>query len=148
MREIANDLGGPPQKEFISAADLQNDEERAQWQDYLEKRSAVEKKRNENVMKYVFNEGFQIDDSEIEAWKQEEEEEYGIELPTSRLQLRMDFINAKVVGNAEDLGNIMAGVMERTGVPADKLDEVRDSFRGTVRQNTAAEAHAEQVTAG
>lgn len=145
FRLIENDLGDP-QREELSENDLQNDQERAEWADYKAKVAAVEQKRNENVMKYVFNEGFAVDDSEIDAWKQEEEEEYGVELPTSRLQLRVDFINAKVIGNTDDLANIMAGVLERTGVPPEMLEEVRDSFRNTVRQGTTPEVTSKQGT--
>lgn len=142
FRMIPNDLG-EAQKEELSEKDLQNDEERTQWNEYQEKLNFIDQKRNENVMKYVFTDGFSVDDSDIEEWKRLEEEEYGLEVSESPLQLRMDFINAKVIGNADDLGNIMAGVMERTGVPADMLDEVRNSFRGTVRQSSAPETTPE-----
>lgn len=137
-REIPNDLGAP-QKESLSANDLQNDEERAQWAEYLAKRQEVEVKRNQNVMKYIFTEGFDVDMSDIDEWAKEEVEEYGLTVSENRIQRRMDYINAKVLGTAADLGNIMAGVLERTGLPADMLDEVRDSFRGNVRQQALTE---------
>lgn len=143
FRLIPNDIG-EPQKEYLSADDLQTDEEKAQWAEYEEKKQEIEKKRNENVMKYIFTEGFEVDTADIEQWEREEVEEYGLELSESRIQRRMDFINAKVLGTAADLGDIMAGVLERTGLPADMLDEVRNSFRGNVRQNTPAEAAPEQ----
>lgn len=142
-REIPNDLGGPPQKENLSANDLQNDEERQQWADYLAELQQVEDKRNTNVMKYIFTDGFEVDESEIGLWEKEEVEEYGLEISDSRIQKRMDFINARVLGTAADLGDIMAGVLERTGLPADMLDEVRNSFRGNVRKNTLTEADPE-----
>lgn len=142
-REIPNDLGGPPQKEKLSANDLLDDDERARWAKYVEDLAEVEEKRNTNVMKYIFTDGFEIDDSEIEQWEKEEVEEYGLEIAESRIQKRMDFINAKVLGTAIDLGDIMAGVLERTGLPANMLDEVRNSFRGNVRQNTLTESDPE-----
>jgi len=141
-REIPNDLGAP-QKENLSANDLQDDDERARWAVYLEECKVIEDKRNENVMKYIFTDGFDVDTSEIEEWAIEEVEEYGLEVSEKRIQRRMDFINAKVLGTAMDLGNIMAGVLERTGLPANMLDEVRDSFRGNIRQNTLTETDPE-----
>lgn len=148
-REIPNDLG-ITQKESLSADDLQNDEERAKWAAYLEERSLIENKRNENVMKYIFNDGFDVDVSEIDEWAREEVEEYGLEVSENRIQKRMDFINAKVLGTAADLGDIMAGVLERTGLPADMLDEVRNSFRGNIRKNvlTEVDAEPEEITNG
>jgi hypothetical protein len=142
-REIPNDLGDS-QKEYLSENDLQNDEERAAWAEYKEKVNIVETKRSENVLKYVFTDGFEpLDMSDMEEWKRLEVEEYGLELPESPVQLKMDYINAKVIGTADDLGNIMAGVLERTGVPAEMLGEIRDSFRGTVRQSTPVETTEE-----
>lgn len=141
-REIPNDLGAP-QKENLSADDLQDDDERARWAAYLKECQLVEDKRNENVMKYIFTDGFEVDESQIAEWEQEEIEEYGLDISPRRIQKRMDFINAKVLGTAMDLGNIMAGVLERTGLPADMLDEVRNSFRGNIRQNTLTETDPE-----
>lgn len=141
-REIPNDLG-VPQRENLSANDLQDDDERARWAAYLEECNVIEEKRNENVMKYIFTEGFDVDLTDIDEWAREEVEEYGLEVSEKRIQRRMDFINARVLGTAEDLGNIMAGVLERTGVPADMLDEVRNSFRGTLRQNTLTQTDPE-----
>lgn len=143
FREIENDLGSS-QKEYLSEKDLQDDNERARWQEYQEKLQALEDKRNEGVMKYIFSDGFDVDDSEVAEWAKEEVEEYGLEVSESRLQRRVDFINARVIGTASDLGDIMAGVLERTGLPADKLDEVRDSFRGNIRQNTPQEIATER----
>lgn len=143
FREMENDLGSS-QKEYLSEKDLQDDHERAQWTEYQEKLKLIDDKRNENVMKYIFSEGFDVDDSQIDEWAKEEVEEYGLEVSESRIQRRVDFINAKVIGTADDLGNIMAGVLERTGLPADMLDEVRDSFRGNIRQSTPEETAPEQ----
>lgn len=143
FRLIPNDLG-ESQREELSASDLQTDEERKQWAEYQAELARVEEKRNDNVMKYVFTDGFEVDASDMEEWKRLEEEEYGLELPESPVQLRMDYINAKVIGNAEDLANIMAGVMERTGVPAEMLDEVKNSFRRTVQRDTTGETSPEQ----
>lgn len=137
-REYETEFGGK-QKDPLSENDLQNDEERAKWAEYVAKRDAVFAKRNENVFKYVFNDGFAVDEKEIELWKSQEEEEWGLEISSSPIQQRIDFINAKVVGNTEDLGNIMAGVLERTGVPAEALDEVRNSFRGNLQRNATSE---------
>lgn len=143
FREMENDLGSS-QKEYLSEKDLQDDHEQAQWTEYQEKLKLIDDKRNENVMKYIFSEGFDVDDSQIDEWAKEEVDEYGLEVSESRIQRRVDFINAKVIGTADDLGNIMAGVLERTGLPADMLDEVRDSFRGNIRQSTPEETTPEQ----
>jgi hypothetical protein len=134
---------GEEQKEELTADSLQNDEEKKQWAEYVKERDAILNKRNENVLKYVFFDGIKIDDSTIDEWKAEQEEVWGIEVPNNRVDLKVDYINSEVIGNPEDLGNIMAGVMERTGVPAEMLDELRASFRGTLRRDIAREAATE-----
>lgn len=141
-REYETDFGDK-QKEPLSENDLQNDEERTKWAEYIAKRDALKNKRDENIFKYVFNDGFAVNEDEIEDWKRQEEEEWGLELSNSPIQLRIDFINAKVVGNAQDLAEIMAGVLERTGVPAESLDEVRNSFRSNLRRSTTPETAEE-----
>lgn len=134
---------GESQKEELTADSLMNDEERKQWQEYIEKRNAIETKRSENVMKYVFHDGIAIDDEIIDEWKVEQEEVWGLEVPNNRIDLKVDYINAEIIGNSEDLGEIMAGVMERTGVSAEALDEVRATFRSDLRRNTAGETASE-----
>ena len=59
-REIKNDLGMASQREKLSENDLMNDEEKALWAEYVEKRTAVERRRDENVMKYTFTAGFEV----------------------------------------------------------------------------------------
>jgi hypothetical protein len=146
-REIPNDLGAP-QREKLSADDLVTDEEKAAWAEYEEKKSAVERRRDENVMKYTFTAGFEVLDlteEKLEKWKLNEEEDWGIEIPTGDSNVLLQYINAKVIGNNDDYAEIMAGIMERTGVPADMLDELRNSFRNQVRRSTPAEVNEEPV---
>jgi len=141
-RLVETDLG-EPYKEELTADSLLTDEERRQWQEYIEKKEAVERRRNENVMKYVFHDGIAIDDEILDEWKQEQEEVWGLEVPNNRIDLKVDYINAEIIGNSEDLAEIMAGVMERTGVPQEALDEVRATFRSDLRQRAAGETAEE-----
>lgn len=130
---------GEPQKEELTADTLFTDEERSQWADYIAKKEALDAKRSKNILRYVYDEGIIVDESKMDQWKQEEEEVYEIELPKNRIDLKVAYINAKIIGNPDDLADIMASVMERTGFPAARLEELRDTFRGTVRQDTPTE---------
>lgn len=134
---------GESQREELTADSLLTDQERKEWKEYIEKRNAIEARRSENVMKYVFHDGISIDDEILEEWKTEQEEVWGLEVPNNRIDLKVDFINAEIIGNSEDLGEIMAGVMERTGVSAEALDEVRATFRSDLRRSAAGETAAE-----
>lgn len=151
VREIKNDLGAAPQKEKLSENDLMNDEEKEIWAEYKEKVAAVERRRDENVMKYTFTSGFQVldlTDDKLDEWKQEEEEVWGNEVPGNRVDILLQYINTRVIGNNDDYAEIMAGIMERTGVPADMLDELRSSFRNQVRRSPAGEVAEESSTEG
>lgn len=149
-RRIPNDLGGE-QVEDLTANELLTPEEVAAWKEYEEKTNFIRKKREENVLKYTFTSGFEVldlDDAKLDEWKWEEENVWGNEVPGNRIDILLQYINTKVIGNNDDYVEIMAGIMERTGVPAHMLDELRDTFRGKVRENTASEVNAEQGTEG
>lgn len=139
-REMMTDFGAA-QKEPLTADDLQTVEEEEQWREYVEKRDAIEKKRDENVMKYTFTSGFEIlgvTDEQIDEWK-EEQAVWGLEVPDNKIDVKFQYINTYVIGNNDDFAEIMAGIMERTGVPGERLDELRSTFRNQVRRDTPRE---------
>lgn len=145
-RKIPNDIGGE-QIEDLSADDLQTPEEQLLWKEYEEKINLIRKKREENVLKYTFTSGFEVidlDDEKLNEWKWEEENVWGNEVPGNRIDILLQYINTKVIGNNDDYVEIMAGIMERTGVPAHMLDELRDTFRGRVREDTTPETAEEK----
>lgn len=142
---------GAEQKENLSENDLVNEEEKAAWAEYAEGKAAVERKRDENVMKYTFTSGFEVlelTDEKLIEWKQEEEEVWGNAVPGNRIDVLLQYINTRVIGNNDDYAEIMAGIMERTGVPADMLDELRMSFRNQVRRSATPEVVEESSTEG
>lgn len=144
-REIGVPELGDVQKEPLSADDLQNEEERNLWKEYVTKRDAVLQKRNDNFLKAVFFHGIEIDDSTLDEWKIEQEEVWGLEVPNNRVDLKVDYINSEIIGNAEDLGNIIAGVLGKAGVPKDQLEEMRATFRGAIRGDTSVETGEESA---
>lgn len=140
FREVGIPELGEVQKEPLSEDDLQNDEEKAAWAEYVQKRDAILQRRNDNFLKAVFFHGVDVDDSTLDDWKQEQEEVWGLEVPTNRVDLKVDYINSEIIGNAEDLGNVIAGVLGKSGVPKDQLEEMRATFRGALRGDTSGEA--------
>lgn len=144
-REIEISELGEVQKEPLSANDLQTDEEIRQWAEYVEKRDAILQKRNDNFLKAIFFHGVEIDDSTLDEWKQEQEEVWGLEVPNNRVDLKVDYVNSEVIGNAEDLGNMIAGVLGKSGVPKDQLEEMRATFRGALRGETVSETGEESA---
>lgn len=140
---VIPDIG--TEKDPLTANDLQTVEEENQWAEYVEKRDAILSRRNDNFLKAIFFHGVDIDDSTIDEWKKEQEEVWGLEVPSNRVDLKVDYINSEIVGNAEDLGNIIAGVLGKAGVPKDKLDEMRATFRGALRGETDSESGEEPL---
>src|SRR5690606_37396910 len=115
------------------------------WKEYVTKRDAVLQKRNDNFLKAVFFHGIEIDDSTLDEWKIEQEEVWGLEVPNNRVDLKVDYINSEIIDNAEDLGNIIAGVLGKAGVPKDQLEEMRATFRGAIRGDTSVETGEESA---
>lgn len=149
-REYETDFGGK-QREQLDGVTFLNDEERKQWDAYVAKKDKVELQRDTNVLKYTFTSGFEIlgySEDSLDEWKREQEEVWGLEVPGNRIDIKFQYINSEVIGNNEDFAEIMAGIMERTGVPADRLDELRDTFRNQVRRNTALQTLTTEGTEG
>jgi len=140
-REYVTDFGGK-QREPMDGKDFLDDNEKKIWEEYIAKRDKVLDQRDSNVMKYTFTSGFEIigyTEEGLDEWKREQEEVWGLKVPGNRIDVKFQYINSDVIGNNDDFAEIMAGIMERTGVPAENLDELRATFRNQVRRNTPVE---------
>lgn len=139
QKEVGVPELGEVQKEPLSPDSIETEEEQKAWDEYTEKRDAVLQKRNDNFLKAIFFHGLDIDDFTLDEWKTEQEEVWGLDVPSNRVDLKVDYINSEIVGNAEDLGNIIAGVLGKAGVPKNQLEEMRATFRGALGGETTDE---------
>lgn len=126
------------QTEELSEKDLQDDIEKKQWAEYVAKRDAVLRRRNDNFLKAVFAKGVSIDMSRLEGW--EAEMAYlEVEVPDNPLARKVDYIQTEAIANTEDMIEVIIGVLGESGIGEEDLAEIRASFRDTVRRDTPGE---------
>lgn len=131
---------GEEQTEPMTEEEPKSPEEQAEWDAYVEKRDAILDRRNQNFIRAIFAKGVEVDESHVEEWKQEQEEIWGLEVPTNKVDLKVEYIQNELVGNAEDIINIITGVLGKTGIPEEAMTEVREMFRSSLRRGAVAEA--------
>lgn len=123
------------QLEDLTEGDLQDDEERKQWADYVAARDEVLSKRNDKFLKAIFAKGVIVDMSRIEAWK-EEMAYFEVEVPEHPLDQKVQYIQTEALSSAQDMVEIIAGVLGESGIPEEDLVDVRAMFQRTVRRDT------------
>lgn len=144
VRKVKLELDGLEdtfQEEPLSEEDLQDDDERRRWKAYVEERDEVLTRRNNGFMKAVFAKGVTVDLANLEAWR-EDQEYYGLTVPTHPTDLKVEYIQTEVVTNAEDMVGIITGVLGKSGIPQEELESVRSMFRGSLRRSSTTEAEA------
>lgn len=126
------------QEEELTAEDLQDDEEKARWKEYSEKREAILSKRNDAFMKAIFAKGVEIDLSNLERWK-EEMAYFDLPVPDNALAMKVEYIQTEAIANTADMVDIITGVLGQSGIPQEDLAEVRNMFRDSLRPDSAGE---------
>lgn len=130
---------GEAQKEELTEDDLRTDEEKAQWAAYVEARDAILEKRNNDFLKAVFIKGTKVNEEKLEAWKKEQVEEWGFELPEKGFDMKLQYIQEEIASDPIDQMNIIVGVLGKSGLPEKEREKMRAMFRGALRQNPTVE---------
>ena len=141
-RQVKLDLDGLEptyQIEQLSEDDLRDADEEYRWAKYVEERDAVLTKRNTGFMKAIFAKGVTLEMVNLEEWK-EEQEYFGLEVPSHPTVLKVEYIQTEVVGSADDMVGIITGVLGKSGVPQEELESVRAMFRNSIRRSTPEQA--------
>lgn len=114
---------------------LTNDEERAAWAAYKAAESKWATQLNERTMNAILAKGviLSADMTDNAPWIQEQLE-LGFKIPKSPLARRLYYIKNEAVGNPIDLYEIMRGVMQLTGVPAERMAAAEESFRSQLEE--------------
>lgn len=127
------------QEEPLSEDDLQDDDEKRRWAKYVEERDEVLRKRQDRFMKAIFDKGTSLlEEGDIETWK-EDMEYYELEVPTNPRDVKVQYVQTEIVKNAEDMVGIVSGVLAKSGVPADEVENMRAMFRSSLRRRTVGE---------
>lgn len=121
------------QDEDVSALD------KARWQKYLQDVEDVAEKRRTKGMEAVFARGVKVDMPEDNGWV-EEQEFYGVTVPTNPVDRRVHYIMTEVLMTQQEMVEVMAKITGKTaGVSEEAIEAVNKSFRGTLQGATDSE---------
>lgn len=144
-RKVMLDFGGDGEEssndyqiEVLSEDDLQDDEEKKLWAEYIAKRDALLTKRNDKFLKAIFAKGVIVDMSRIDLWK-EEMAYFEIPVPEHPLDQKVEYIQTEALSNTTDMIEIITGVLGESGIPEEDLAEVRAMFQRSVRRDAPGE---------
>jgi hypothetical protein len=118
------------EKHFHDATTLETEEDKQAWAEYELRRGAVVKRYSEALMRLVFLRGIRYP-KPAEDWMLAQTA-CGIEVPEDPIERQLHYVETEVIGDAEDIGAIMSGVMEASGTPEEVLTGIRDSFRDSL----------------
>lgn len=138
--DFGDDNGEPQyQEEELSEKDLQDDEEKALWAEYIAKRNEILTKRNDGFLKAIFAKGVEIDLSNLDKWR-EEMEFLNLPVPETTLGMKVEYIQTEAIASTEDMIEIITGVLGQSGIPEEDLAEVRGMFRNSLRPDASGES--------
>lgn len=130
---------GEAEKEELTKDDLRNDEEKARWKEYIFAMDALNTKRNEDLLRVIFAKGVKVDEAKMEEWKREQVEDWGFDVPSNKIDLKVEYVQTDLIGGPEDMVNIMLDVMGKSGIPEKELENVRTMFRSSIRRDASSE---------
>jgi hypothetical protein len=126
---------GEVQTEPLTAENAETEEEKAAWQEYVNKRDELLSKRQNNFIKALFAKGVEVALPDLEGWRVEQEY-WDIKIPNNPIDLKVEYIQTECVGSVDDIISIITGVLELTGIPKEEMADVESMFRNSVRFRT------------
>lgn len=100
----------------------------AQYRNNLRQQTAYV---NEKMMQFYIITGTDVQLPEDNSWR-EQQEFFGIEIPTNKTELLYHYITTEVITDARELMSLVERIMEEAGLDADVLSAARETFRGVL----------------
>ncbi len=125
---------------------LQTDEDREAWEAYKIAKAEATGEQIERIVSLLFTRGVDWDQVPLSdgEWR-EDQEAFDIEIPTDRRELYRHYIMTEIISSGEELNDLVATLMEQTGIPKEVMTSVRESFRGEVDGDPGARPETAEV---
>lgn len=109
---------------------LANDADRAIWDAYQSALTAAQEQENEGMMRIMLLKGIGVEmqGEAFEDWL-EEQEFLGIEVPKGKSARKVHYIESEILGNNDDIAEIMTRIVAASGVSQEVVDSAKESFR-------------------
>lgn len=134
-----------------------SDEDKEAWEQYLSNKieydaetAALQTRRALLQTRFIALKATRvIDQPDLQEWKREQEEEWGIPRPDDPNDLKFAFFTSEVVrgtdthGDLPDATKLFVGISKATGADREVLDNVEEMFRHQVGIGKGADAQAD-----
>lgn len=116
---------------------LTNDEDKAEWEQYLEDLEEAESVLTQRTIKAILLEGIDVQPKgvDFERWKKRQEL-MGMPVSDDKEEMLLHYKETHIIGTAEDIQEVTLLVMELTGVPAEEIDKLIASFPDSVESES------------
>jgi len=123
---------------------LESDEDRKAWAAYQSALTAASEAENDIMMRTMMLKGIDVKLSgdAFENWK-DEQEYLGLEIPTNKSALKVYYIETEILGNNQDIADIMTKIVEASGVSQEVVANAKEKFRSAVSGETPESIEAE-----
>lgn len=130
----------PHDEETIKDA---TDAEKAAWEAYQQENRVKVAEYNERFTRMLILKGV-VDDPPINGWI-EEQREFGIDVPDDPKDLKVHWLTTEAIGTTGELPELLGEILRLGGLNGEALREARESFRRSLRSDTARPtAHSEE----
>lgn len=126
-------MGGGTQTFAHDEKSLETDADRAVWRAYQDATAAQTAHVNNAMMRFYILEGTDVQLPAVAAW-QARQEFYGVEIPDNEIEKLYHYITTHLLSAPEEIFDLVAKIMEASGIAQETLDAARVSFRGVVGQ--------------
>lgn len=134
------------EKHLLDATSADTPEEKARLAEYEKAKATQGSKYSAALQKLLFLRGVVFPEPSAEWIAQQEY--VGIVVPADPMERRVHYVQTEVIGNLNDIEQIMIGVMEASSVPTQALVGMQATFRDTVGKLPGAKAGGSTDTAG
>lgn len=113
---------------------LETEEDKRAWEKYQEELKRARRERATRFNRTLIIEGVDVDPDADQAWK-EKWEYLGIPIPENKFERKVEYVLAEVAKN--ELTDLLAAVLDASGINTEAVDQIRGSFRAGVQRATA-----------
>jgi len=117
------------QEVIDSLGDKVPEEDRRAWEEYLNRRTEVDRRRNELTMRLLAVDGVRIVDEGLEDEWEKKARWFGYTVPEDKWERQYFFFTNFVIGTLQDVVAITAGIYEASGVAKEVVDRMEELFR-------------------
>jgi hypothetical protein len=155
MTDVTGDTREIPHDEVSIEDPKTTDAEREAWAEYLDLSEEYDREtlritriRNEQKARFIALRGIKVEGipSDLDEWAREQEDLYGLEIPTPPRERLAAFLHHEVVRTESDGIKISAGIFRATGLDEEVMDQIEATFLGSMGRTGRANPETDQGT--